>query len=387
MKTAKTDKKPYTRHSASYKAEALKLAERLGVPEAARQLGLREPQLYQWRSQQQHQQTVSQREQELSTENARLRRELAVAQEEVSIPKKSQRVLCETAQVKYAFIREHRTQFRLKTLCHLLAVSRSGYYEWLVQVERKQRRQQQKAEFDQEVARLFTKHKSRSGARRLQRILVKQGHACNRKTVAASLRRQGLVAKAARKFKATTNSNHNLPVFDNLLGQDFTATAPNQKWVGDITYLGTDEGWPYLAVVIDLFSRQVIGWAMGERMAADLVCDALQMAIFKRKRPKGVVVHSDRGSQYCSHAYRDLLQKYQLLGSMSAKGNCYDNACAESFFHSLKVEAIQGERFATREHMKQTVFEYIETDYNRNRLHSTLGYLSPVDFEAKALTS
>lgn len=289
--------------------------------------------------------------------------------------------------MKYAFIREHRTQFKLKTLCHLLAVSRSGYYEWLLQVERKQRRQQQKAEFDQEVARLFAKHKSRSGARRLQRILVKQGHACNRKTVAASLRRQGLVAKAARKFKATTNSNHNLPVFDNLLGQDFTATAPNQKWVGDITYLGTDEGWLYLAVVIDLFSRQVIGWAMGERMTADLVCDALQMAIFKRKRPKGVVVHSDRGSQYCSHAYRDLLQKYQLLGSMSAKGNCYDNACAESFFHSLKVEAIQGERFATREHMKQTVFEYIETDYNRNRLHSTLGYLSPVDFEAKALTS
>ena len=205
--------------------------------------------------------------------------------------------------------------------------------------------------------------------------------------MAASLRRQGLVAKAARKFKATTHSKHSLPVFDNLLNQDFSATTPNQKWVGDITYLGTDEGWLYLAVIIDLFSRQVIGWAMSERMTTDLVCDALQMAVFKRKRPKSVIVHSDRGSQYCSHAYRELLQQHQLRGSMSAKGNCYDNACAESFFHSLKVEAIHGERFATRENMRQTVFEYIETRYNRNRLHSTLGYLSPVDFEAQALAS
>ena len=205
--------------------------------------------------------------------------------------------------------------------------------------------------------------------------------------MATSLNRQGLVAKAARKFKATTHSKHHLLVFDNLLNQNFSATASNQKWVGDITYLGTDEGWLYLAVIIDLFSRQVIGWAMSERMTADLVCDALPMAIFKRKCPKGVIVHSDRGSQYCSHAYRELLQQHQLHGSMSAKGNCYDNACAESFFHSLKVEAIHGERFATHDNMRHTVFEYIETHYNRNRLYSTLGYLSPVDFEAQALAS
>jgi len=289
--------------------------------------------------------------------------------------------------VKYAFIQNHSQQFNLKALCRLLEVSRSSYYEWLQQQQRIQQRQQRQTAFDQEVARLFAKSKGCDGARRLQRQLLTQGFTGNRKTVAASLHRQGLVAKAARKFKATTNSNHNLPVFDNLLNQDFTATAANQKWVGDITYLGTDEGWLYLAVIIDLFSRQVIGWAMSERMTADLVCDALQMAVFKRKRPKGVIVHSDRGSQYCSHAYRSLLQQHQLRGSMSAKGNCYDNACAESFFHSLKVEAIHGERFATRENMRQTVFEYIETHYNRNRLHSTLGYLSPVDFEAQALAS
>lgn len=157
---------------------------------------------------------------------------------------------------------------------------------------------------------------------------------------------------------------------------------PNQKWAGDITYLWTEEGWLYLAVIIDLFSRQVIGWSMGERMTADWVTDALQMAVFKRKRPKNVIVHSDRGSQYCSHAYRELLEQNQLRGSMSAKGNCYDNACSESFFHSLKVEVIHGERFTTRDAMRQTVFEYIETYYNRVRLHSNNGYQSPIDFEA-----
>jgi len=148
------------------------------------------------------------------------------------------------------------------------------------------------------------------------------------------------------------------------------------------TYLWTDEGWLYLAVMIDLYSRKVIGWAMSERMTADLVCDALQMALWKRKRPRGVIVHSDRGSQYCSSAYQSLIARHQLRGSMSAKGNCYDNACAESFFHSLKVEAIHGERFRTREAMRQAVFEYIEIDYNRQRRHSTNGYLSPEAFEA-----
>ena len=289
--------------------------------------------------------------------------------------------------MKYAFIQNHRQPFNLKALCRLLEVSRSSYYEWLQHQQRLPQRQQRQTAFDQAVAQLFANSKGCNGARRLQRQLRVSGYTCNRKTVAASLRRQGLVAKAARKFKATTHSKHSLPVFDNLLNQDFSATTPNQKWVGDITYLGTDEGWLYLAVIIDLFSRQVIGWAMSERMTTDLVCDALQMAVFKRKRPKSVIVHSDRGSQYCSHAYRELLQQHQLRGSMSAKGNCYDNACAESFFHSLKVEAIHGERFATRENMRQTVFEYIETRYNRNRLHSTLGYLSPVDFEAQALAS
>ena len=150
--------------------------------------------------------------------------------------------------------------------------------------------------------------------------------------------------------------------------------------MGDITYLWSDEGWLYLAVIIDQFSRQIMGWSMAKRMTADLVYDVLRMSIFKRKRAKHVIVHSDRGNHYCFHAYRQLLQQHQMLGSMSAKGNCYDNACAESFFHALKIEAIHGEQFETREAMRHTVFEYIETDYNPVRLHSTNGFLSPVEF-------
>lgn len=215
--------------------------------------------------------------------------------------------------------------------------------------------------------------------------LDKKGIHYNRKTVALSLQRQGLRAKAARKFKATTQSKHNLPVADNLLKQDFTASQPNQKWAGDITYLWTNEGWYYLAVVIDLYSRKVIGWAMSERMTANLVCDALRMALFRRKKPKGVIVHTDQGSQYCSHDYQTLLRDHGLICSMSAKGCCYDNACSESFFHSMKVEAIHGERFETRQQIRETVFEYIEVDYNRQRLHSYLGYKSPDEFEQQKI--
>jgi len=191
------------------------------------------------------------------------------------------------------------------------------------------------------------------------------------------------VAKAGKKYKATTDSEHSLPVAPNRLKQDFMADAPNQKWVCDITYLWTGEGWLYLAVVLDLFSRMVVGWAMDKRMETKLVCDALQMALWRRKMPRGVVVHSDRGSQYCSRQYQALLAKQDLICSMSGKGNCYDNACAESFFHTLKVEMVHGEHFATRESMRRAIFEYIEVDYNRTRRHSANGYISPMAFENK----
>jgi len=280
---------------------------------------------------------------------------------------------------------KHRKQFAIATMCRVLGVSRSGFYTWLTRHHKPSRLRHRQQRIDMHVANAFKADRNRSGAIRITMALAKKGILYNRKTVALSLQRQGLRAKAARKFKATTQSKHNLPVADNLLKQDFTASQPNQKWAGDITYLWTNEGWYYLAVVIDLYSRKVIGWAMSERMTARLVCDALTMALFRRKQPKGVIVHTDRGSQYCSHDYQTLLRDHGFICSMSAKGCCYDNACSESFFHSLKVEAIHGERFETRQQIRETVFEYIEVDYNRQRLHSYLGYKSPDEFEQQKI--
>jgi transposase InsO family protein len=197
------------------------------------------------------------------------------------------------------------------------------------------------------------------------------------------MRLQGWRAKAARKYKATTNSNHKLPVADNLLEQDFTASKPNEKYVSDITYIWTEEGWLYVAAVLDLYSRHLVGWALSERMTSKLVMDALQMALWRRKNPQNVIIHSDRGSQYCSHDYQKLLAENGLICSMSKRGDCFDNAAMESWNHSFKVEAIHGEKFATREDAKNHIFEYIEVYYNRKRLHSKLGYLSPESFEAK----
>lgn len=276
-------------------------------------------------------------------------------------------------------IRSHEDQFRVRMMCRVLRVSPSGYYEWRDRPPSS--RAQARTQLDTEVQVAFTAEKRRAGAPRLARRLKAQGCRAGRRQVAESLRRQDLRAKGARKYKATTNSKHSLPVAPNLLQQDFSADRPNQKWVSDITYIATDEGWLYLAVVVDLYSRLVIGWSMSERMTAVLVCDALRMAVFRRQRPCGVIVHSDRGSQYCSQEHRDLLAEHGLVSSMSAKGNCYDNAAMESWNHSLKVEAIHGEHLPTHEFAKAHVFDYIEVYYNRYRLHSTLGYISPMEFE------
>jgi transposase InsO family protein len=271
-------------------------------------------------------------------------------------------------------MKQHEGEFAVRLMSRVLSVSASGYYAW--RGRKPSRRCQARWQLDRLVHESFHARKAREGAPRLSRRL-----GCGRHKVARSLRRQGLRARAARKFKATTNANHNLPVAQNLLQQDFSAQRANQVWVCDITYIHTEAGWLYLAAVLDVYSRKIVGWSMSERMTATLVCDALRMALFRRKMPRGVIVHSDRGSQYCSHEHRALLEAHGLIASMSAKGNCYDNAAMESWNHSLKVEAIHGERFVTREQAKEHVFEYIEVDYNRNRLHSALGYLSPEAFE------
>ena len=278
-------------------------------------------------------------------------------------------------------IKSTENQFRIGLMCRLLSVSRSGYYGW------KRRppstREQSNRLLAVEIKRAFDDEKGRPGSPRVARRLKAEGVSAGRHRVARIMRDNGWRAKAARKYKATTNSKHSLPVAPKLLEHDFSAATPDQKWVSDITYVWTDEGWLYLAVVLELYSRRVIGWAISERMTATLVCDALVMALWHRKVPTGVTVHSDRGSQYCSAVYQELLNKHQLVCSMSKKGDCYDNAAMESWNHSFKVEAIHGERFRTRSDAKYQVFEYIEVYYNRKRLHSKLGYLSPVAFEAK----
>ena len=266
-------------------------------------------------------------------------------------------------------------------MCRVLSVSRSGYYDWLKRLP--SQREQENIILAHSIKQIFDTEKQRVGAPRITRRLRISGQKVGKNRVAKVMQQLGIRAKGVKKYKATTNSRHGLPVAPNLLEQNFEAISPNQKWVSDITYIWTEEGWLYLAVVLDLYSRLVVGWALSERMTAILVCDALEMALWRRKRPKSVIIHSDRGVQYCSQQYQDLLSKNNLICSMSKKGDCFDNAAMESWNSSLKVEAIHGEHFSTRAEAKEQVFDYIEVYYNRYRLHSTIGYLSPEDFEAQ----
>ncbi|CDT76165.1 IS3 element protein InsF [Vibrio coralliirubri] len=243
---------------------------------------------------------------------------------------------------------EHLMRYKIVRMAKVFGVSRSGFYYWIENRHKVTQHDERRKLLDSKVREVFEDKKERDGARRIQKELEGIGNKHDVKTIAASMNRQNLVAKAARKFKCKTDSKHKLPIAPNLLEQDFTTTAPNQKWAGDITYLATSEGWMYLAVIIDIYSRQVIGWSMSTRMTATLVCDALSMALFRRGLPKDVIIHSDRGSQYCSKDYRELIAAHKLKQSMSRKGNCWNNACVESFFHSMKVEAIQYEPIMTR---------------------------------------
>ena len=255
--------------------EALLLAERVGVTTAARHLGLQPSQIYQWRTKTQQRKTVTEREQDLADENARPKRQAADMAKDLAIAKKAavrSTGLRKKPDVKYAFIQQHHKAYRIRRMCAFLCVARSGYYTWRKRVDEASPRRRQQAETDQRVAEASHHRKGRSGAPRLVLDLKEDGVSICRNTVAASLRWQGLRAKAARKFKATTHSKHSLPEAPNLLDQDFDAKGPNQKWVRDITYLGTDQAWLYLAFVIDLFSRRIIGWATSSRMKADLVC-------------------------------------------------------------------------------------------------------------------
>ncbi len=269
----------------------------------------------------------------------------------------------------------------MSVMCEVLHVSRSGYYAWQKRPENNKNKEDRK--LTTMIEAIFREGRSTYGARRIQQKLAMRGITASRYRISRLMKAAGLACKTKRKFKVTTDSNHSLPTAPNLLKRQFAVTRQNRTWTGDITYIPTEEGWLYLAIVVDLFSRQVVGWSMSDNMKAVLVNDALLMAVWKRKPGKGLIWHTDRGSQYASDSHRKICKQHRIIQSMSRKGNCWDNAVSESFFHTLKTELTHHQKFKTREEAKQCIFEYIEVFYNRVRTHSAIGYLSPVEFEAK----
>ena len=281
--------------------------------------------------------------------------------------------------MKYAWIDAQRDDFGLDEMCRMLDVSESGYRAWR-RGGKPYRKRLSDAQMLALIRSIHAEFKGSYGSPRMVRALRLRGFPAGKDRVERLMQENGIKAKHKRRFKVTTDSKHNLPVAPNLLERNFTPDAPNQVWTSDITYLWTAEGWLYLAIVIDLFNREVVGWSLKPRMTADIVTDALAMAWFRRKPAAGLIHHSDRGSQYASHVFQARLAEYGMRCSMSRKGDCWDNAPTESWFGSFKNERVHGERFETRDEMTAMAFEYIEVFYNRKRLHSTLGYKSPVQF-------
>ena len=287
--------------------------------------------------------------------------------------------------MRYAWVNNHRDSYDVNTMCRVLEVSRSGYYRHLR--ARPSNTQRRVERIGEEAKRAFEENHGSVGYRKVQKQLVAEGTDCCQETVRKTLTKQGLHAAVARKFvPTTTDSDHDLPIAENLLDRDFTATRPNDKWVSDITYIRTDEGWLYVTVVIDLFSRKVVGWSMDDHMRASIVMKAFNMAVAHRRPTSDLLFHSDRGSQYAADVFRDRLAFLNVTQSMSRKGNCWDNAPAESFFGRLKTEWSSRNRYRTREEAKRSIYFYIEMFYNSKRRHATLGYLSPNNFEDQLLT-
>jgi putative transposase len=280
----------------------------------------------------------------------------------------------------YRFIEKNREHFSIGHLCRVLGVARSAYYGWKKHVP--SQREQDNRALIEHIRRIHKLSRKTYGSPRVFFQLKKQGLTCSPKRVARLMRQENL--KGQRKYRKvrTTDSQHAFPVAENVLNREFVAEKPNQKWVADITYIPTDEGWLYLAGVLDLYSRKIVGWAMSNLIDADLVEKALRMAYYQRQPAPGLLHHSDRGSQYASHQIRNLLALNQTQVSMSGKADCWDNAVMESFWGTLKNEWVHHQKYKTRAEAKTDIFGYIEGFYNTVRLHSTLGYLSPVEFEA-----
>ncbi len=281
--------------------------------------------------------------------------------------------------MKFLFMRDHSTEFNIGTMAKTLRVSRQGYYEFLRREPSKRNLENQRLIGKIKIA--YKKGRETYGSPRIHRELKKEGESCSRKRVARIMKKEKIQAKMRKKWKVTTKSNPRATAAPNHLDQKFTVEKENQVWVSDITYIQTAEGWLYLAVFLDLFSRKVVGMSMGESLETTLVVRALKQAVCHRGVHEGLMHHSDRGCQYTSKEFKEISEYYGIRLSMSAKGRCYDNAVAESFFHTLKTEHTNHCKFKTRNEAINSIFEYVEVFYNRNRLHSFLGYNSPEDFE------
>jgi transposase InsO family protein len=281
--------------------------------------------------------------------------------------------------MKYQFIHDHRATLPAGQLCRLLHVSRSAYYHW--QQATPSVREQRDQELLSLIRDLHRQSRQTYGSPRIWDALRDQGFRCGRKRIARLMRFSGIRAKTKRRFKVTTRSRKAQAVAPDLVRRDFSARCPNQVWTTDITYIWTREGWAYLAVVLDLYSRMIVGWELSARLTASLATGALHRALAWREPPEGVILHSDRGSQYASTELLELAKEHRIRLSMSRTGNCYDNAVTESFFHTIKTEHLYFARFATRQEARTSIFDYIELFYNRQRKHSTINNLSPMQFE------
>jgi putative transposase len=281
--------------------------------------------------------------------------------------------------MKYEFIKRHEDKFSIERMSKVFNISRSSYYQFIgASVSARQKENERLLE---KIKVIHKTSRETYGSPRIHAELCASGEKCSRKRVGRLMKKAGIEAKMKKRFKVTTKANLKAKAAPNLLKQEFSALAPNQRWVADFTYIATLEGWLYVAIVLDLFSRKIVGLAMHERMTTDLVLAALKQAVLHRQPEAGLIHHSDQGSQYTSQDFQNLLLFYGMIASMSGTGNCFDNATAESFFHSLKTEHVYFECYETREQAKKSIFEYVEVFYNRKRRHSTLGYVSPEAFE------
>lgn len=284
--------------------------------------------------------------------------------------------------MKYAFIAQRKKTYPVDLMCRLLGVKRNGFYRYMKNLHQLKPFDDKRTQMMEWMHKIAKASDYSYGSRRMKKALNALGYPVGRRYTRTLMKEANIQVRYKKKYKVTTNSNHKLPVFDNVLERRFDVPNPNLTYVQDITYIWTQEGWLYLAVVIDLYSRRVVGWSMGSRMKAKLVCDALTMAIWQRSPKAGLIVHSDRGSQYASTQYRRLLKGHGFVGSMSRKGDCWDNAVVESFFGSLKQELVQWKHYQSRHEAQQDILRYITTFYNPERLHSYLGYRSPNHYEA-----